>query len=166
MPEPDNDYGDDLERWVRAQNARSLLLIADDDTALAPRLSDAAAEVTRLAPAEHGRMGQRTFDVAVLLGALESLEPRSAAALLAKVRDVAARRTMALVRIGDEWPGTVSRWQRNDLLGYGFHLFGRYVEDSRPVHLYRFDLFDYKPVPDWLNARHWAHPELWGKYRW
>lgn len=29
--------------------------------------------------------------------------------------------------------------------------------------LYQFNLATYKPVPDWLNSRYWAHPENWDK---
>jgi hypothetical protein len=29
------------------------------------------------------------------------------------------------------------------------------------VRLYSFDIETYKTVPDWLNARFWAHPERW-----
>jgi hypothetical protein len=29
-----------------------------------------------------------------------------------------------------------------------------------------FDVGSYKATPDWLNARHWANPQLWDKYRW
>lgn len=29
------------------------------------------------------------------------------------------------------------------------------------VRLHAFDLDTYKPAPDWLNARFWAHPERW-----
>lgn len=32
--------------------------------------------------------------------------------------------------------------------------------------VYLFDIETYKHTPDWLNARNWANPELWGKYRW
>jgi hypothetical protein len=32
------------------------------------------------------------------------------------------------------------------------------MEDRR---LYDYDLATYKTVPDWLNARCWAHPERW-----
>lgn len=32
--------------------------------------------------------------------------------------------------------------------------------------VYLFDIHDYKETPDWLNARHWANPEMWDKYRW
>jgi hypothetical protein len=27
--------------------------------------------------------------------------------------------------------------------------------------LYLFDLHTYKPAPDWLNSKYWAHPERW-----
>ncbi|MGC8698509.1 MAG: DUF6231 family protein, partial [Halothiobacillus sp.] len=29
-----------------------------------------------------------------------------------------------------------------------------------------FDMGSYKATPDWLNARHWANPQLWDKHRW
>jgi hypothetical protein len=29
-----------------------------------------------------------------------------------------------------------------------------------------FDMGCYKATPDWLNARHWANPQLWDKHRW
>jgi len=41
--------------------------------------------------------------------------------------------------------------------------FTRYRADE-PIYL--FDIETYKRTPDWLNARHWANPELWGKFRW
>lgn len=164
---PDQHYADDLERWIRMQRPQTLLIISSDDDPLRERLSaSVTAQVTCIRPDDYRTLGAQVFDVAVVLCALETLDRARASALLARLRDLAARRTMALVRMGEYWPGTESCWQRNDLLGYGFQLFARYAQDERPIHLYRFDLYDYKPVPEWLNARHWAHPELWGKYRW
>jgi len=32
--------------------------------------------------------------------------------------------------------------------------------------LFGFELFGYEDRPEWLNPRHWAHPELWDKFRW
>lgn len=32
--------------------------------------------------------------------------------------------------------------------------------------VWQFNLYDYKPRPNWLNADYWANPENWGKYRW
>ncbi len=32
--------------------------------------------------------------------------------------------------------------------------------------IWQFNLYDYKPQPDWLNAKYWANPENFDKYRW
>jgi len=32
--------------------------------------------------------------------------------------------------------------------------------------LWQFNLYDYKQLPNWLNADYWANPENWGKHRW
>ena len=31
---------------------------------------------------------------------------------------------------------------------------------------WQFNLYDYKPTPNWLNAKYWANPENFDKYRW
>lgn len=47
----------------------------------------------------------------------------------------------------------------NDYLSLGMQ---RLVEaDEQGRSLYLFDLHTYKPAPDWLNAKYWAHPERW-----
>lgn len=47
----------------------------------------------------------------------------------------------------------------NDFLSFGMQ---RLVEaDEHGRSLYLFDLHTYKPTPDWLNPRFWAHPERW-----
>lgn len=47
----------------------------------------------------------------------------------------------------------------NDFLSFGMQ---RLLEsDEQGRSLYLFDLHTYKPAPDWLNARFWAHPERW-----
>jgi hypothetical protein len=46
----------------------------------------------------------------------------------------------------------------NDFLAFGMQRLAE-ADDGRL--LYLFDLHTYKPAPDWLNARFWAHPELW-----
>lgn len=45
----------------------------------------------------------------------------------------------------------------NDFLSFGMQRLGEAGEHV----LYVFDLHTYKPAPDWLNPRYWAHPELW-----
>ncbi|MBI2383193.1 MAG: hypothetical protein HYV18_03885 [Gammaproteobacteria bacterium] len=100
-----------------------------------------------LTPADH-------FDAAVA----HVTADRTAAewrALLAALRDRHAGRTLAIL---DER----SPVQAAECAALGF----RRVAHTPGLDLFRFDLYDYKDRPDWLNPRHWAHPELWDKFRW
>jgi hypothetical protein len=47
----------------------------------------------------------------------------------------------------------------NDFLALGMQKL--YEPDSQGRSLYGFDLLSYKPAPDWLNSKYWAHPEQW-----
>lgn len=47
----------------------------------------------------------------------------------------------------------------NDYLSLGMQRLAEADEQGRS--LYLFDLHTYKPAPDWLNAKYWAHPERW-----
>ncbi len=66
-----------------------------------------------------------------------------------------------------------------DLKPYGFTPFDILSEPSLDISdiesitsstvsaaLWQFNLYDYKQLPNWLNADYWANPENWGKYRW
>ncbi|MBN2872050.1 MAG: hypothetical protein JXJ30_03970 [Halothiobacillaceae bacterium] len=75
--------------------------------------------------------------------------------LIAALRDRANRRVV--VHLGDTRIGDDIDQQ---MVSLGF----RRVRAD--IGVYLFDIDTYKDTPDWLNARHWAHPELWGKYRW
>jgi len=35
------------------------------------------------------------------------------------------------------------------------------TDTAENLRIYDYDLATYKTVPDWLNARYWAHPERW-----
>lgn len=41
----------------------------------------------------------------------------------------------------------------------GFVFIG--ADTAGATRLYEYDIDTYKTVPDWLNARYWAHPERW-----
>ncbi|MGP9491018.1 DUF6231 family protein [Psychrobacter sp. AOP7-B1-24] len=40
------------------------------------------------------------------------------------------------------------------------------IPSSATTTLWQFNLYDYKQLPNWLNADYWANPENWGKHRW
>ena len=110
--------------------------------------------------------GMPRVDLAVVAHALEMMEKRRAQNLLAALRDLYSKCLIVAVRLGDNWPGLISHWQENELLGFGMQQLAHHEQDERPVGVYEFNIADYKLSPDWLSARHWAHPELWDIYRW
>ena len=110
--------------------------------------------------------GMPRVDLAVVAHALEMMEKRRAQNLLAALRDLYSKCLIVAVRLGSNWPGLISHWQENELLGFGMQQVASYEKDERPIGVYEFNIEDYKLSPDWLSARHWAHPELWDVYRW
>ena len=49
----------------------------------------------------------------------------------------------------------------NMFFGYGYKYYG--PSNNRKVHVFIYDISDYKDNPDWLNNKNWANPELWEK---
>lgn len=159
-----------LEQGLGELRPRSLLTLGEGmDAALAPWL-EGRPEIRHRhldADALDGALtGLGMFDVALGANLVERLAPARAGRLIAALRDLHSRRLYLLVPVGADWPGLASHWRAGDLIAYGLSEVERYRVGGRAVHLYRHDLYDYKHTPDWLNPRHWAHPELWDKYRW
>ena len=91
--------------------------------------------------------------------------------LLARLRDLHADRVVH-VESGcqnprpDDPTHDYQRWTLADSLSLGYSRRGVVTNGSEQLHIFEFDIYTYKPAPDWLNARHWANPERWGKQRW
>lgn len=105
---------------------------------------------------------QQRFDFVIVRGVLERIDADSGAHLLASLRDVHSRR-LCVVLDGDN---TGHRWKASELIAMGLSHWASETLDEATLDTYGFDLGTYKATPEWLNARHWAHPEHWGKYRW
>lgn len=106
------------------------------------------------------------YEAAIVVDALEFMDKEQAGQLIARLRDLQADRFIAIVRMGDQWKQTKSTWQTVDLLGYGMKLVNRHHTGAKPVHIYKYDIATYKKTPEWLNARNWANPKLWDRFRW
>lgn len=107
--------------------------------------------------AEQGR-----FDFVLLRGVLERIDEDAGAHLMARLRDLHAPRFCVV--LGDVDAG--HRWSASELVAMGLSHWSTERLGEIALEVYGFDLGTYKATPDWLNARHWAHPEHWGKYRW
>lgn len=106
------------------------------------------------------------FDLAFVSHVLERMPKVEAEHLIASLRDVYSDRVIVVVPVGSNWFDNVSQWEPTDMLGLGFSKVGEFTFQDKPVHIYAFDIDNYKTTPDWLNNKYWANPELFGKYWW
>ena len=108
--------------------------------------------------AGHGR-----FDFAILRGVLERADADTGAHRAGAL----ARRTRQALLFGIRSRATViTRGNTSALIAMGLAHWSRETVNAAVLEIYGFDLGTYKATPDWLNARHWAHPQQWGKQRW
>lgn len=108
-------------------------------------------------PAE---LSSQRFDLAILVGCLEQLPRRTGLELLGGIRNLNASRLAVLVDLD------ASGWRDTDFFALALQASERFRRDEQVLTLFTYDLFDYKQVPDWLNAKFWANPENFGKYWW
>ena len=90
--------------------------------------------------------------LALVKDALHPLDAAQSRTLLARVRDFISPRIIVLSDMH-------CALARLDFLALGYETLA--ADEAEQIALYQFDLATYKQVPDWLNARYWAHPERW-----
>lgn len=158
----DAQYKADMVQLLEQMQPRSVLCLGapcppavHDYISAAPgRLAQHLAE----APTTLGR-----FDLVIVADLLERLSKNRGAQLLARLRDVHGGRFL-LQLAAMPHAEHASQWDGNELLALGLVRVKSYPEAG--LHLYRYDLDDYKTTPDWFNPRFWAHPERWDKDYW
>jgi hypothetical protein len=112
-----------------------------------------AGEVLRGTPTRlHGKPFEQTCALALGLDALNGLNARQAQHLISQTCLYAAPRMLIAAQPGCALDDASFR-------ALGFTLSATDAQEN--VRVYEYDLATYKTVPDWLNARYWAHPERW-----
>ena len=91
-------------------------------------------------------------ELALGIEALSGLDSRQGFQLLAEVRTYAA--PALLIAAPPECPLDAEAFRA---LGF----IASFNDSVEKVTIYHYDIATYKPVPDWLNAKYWAHPERW-----
>ncbi|GAA6131924.1 DUF6231 family protein [Halopseudomonas sabulinigri] len=114
------------------------------------------------APLQPAVANQR-YDLAIIADQLEHLPQRTGIELLAGLRNLSASRLAVLVDLVQ-----AADWQENDFFALALQRRASFkgTGDNRTLSLYTYDLADYKQVPDWLNSKYWANPEMFDKYWW
>jgi hypothetical protein len=98
------------------------------------------------------KLPQAPCALALGIDALNGLSARQALHRISQARLYAAPRILLAV------PSNCAL-DESTFLALGFLLTAADSGGDRRIHY--FDLETYKTVPDWLNARHWAHPDRW-----
>lgn len=111
-------------------------------------------------------LGSQPSGLAIVANTLEYMDKQAAQTVIARLRDLYSKVLLVAVPIGHEWRDLRSYWDADELLALGLRLVKSYTYQGKPIHLYQFDIQNYKITPDWLNSRDWANPELWDKVRW
>jgi len=105
-------------------------------------------------------LADRRYDLALVADCLEHLSKRDGLQLLGGIRNLNTNRMAVLVDLN------ACDWQATDFFSLALQVSARFERDGQTVTLFTYDLLDYKQVPDWLNAKFWANPQMFGKYWW
>lgn len=100
-----------------------------------------------------------TVDVAIISDLTESVTKELATQWLGILRN---QHTQHVLVIADFEKAGKQGWQLTDFLALGLTLHKRYDN----THIFTYAIESYQPKRDWLNARFWANPENYNKYRW
>ncbi len=156
---------------IRIEQTPSVLLLSDScdevQSAVQRGLDALPWESSQLPGLVSLRLSDVAHDLSLLQGRWSlacvidpKLDTQVLTRLLARVRDLHADRVLHI----DNTTG----WPLASSLALGFSKLSaddNLFADSG-FSIFGFDIRTYKSVPNWLNARHWANPELWGKHRW
>ncbi len=105
-------------------------------------------------------LAKRRYDLALIADCLEHLPKRDGLQLLGGIRNLNASRIAVLVDLD------ACDWQATDFFALALQVSARFERDEQTLTLFTYDLLAYKQVPDWLNAKFWANPQMFGKYWW
>jgi len=157
--QPQRDTSGMLEDVLSECTSQRILLISDQSS-LSDSVVERGGRSLQGADAHMDALPAARVELAIV-DAQAELPDDSATRLISRLRDVHAERVIVIAAVDES-----TRLSRQALIGLGFHRRGISTDHDERRLWYEFDMAHYKVTPDWLNARNWANPELWDKYRW
>ena len=110
---------------------------------------------------------QRRYRLAVVIDAPGIVGGVATRQMLAYLRNVGAHGVLAVFpRSPTATREPDTEWSVSDFLGLGFRRAEQAKTLASDYWVYRYNIYDYKITPDWLNSRYWANPEQWDRERW
>lgn len=157
---PDRDPRSAIAAILDALQPSTLLLVGNAlDPWQAWCASHCDAAITCAEPDETTLEPLGHFDCALVIGATDQLEKRTAEELLGRLRNVHTAHLYVLATDDPRWP--LTSW-----LALALQRLDRFDDAEPPVTLYAYDLSSYNRTRSWNNPRYWANPENWNRYRW
>ncbi|MDP1646304.1 MAG: DUF6231 family protein [Thiobacillus sp.] len=139
--------------WRDHLQARLLEIQPESVCALDEQAHQLAAKVLSNTPVRiHENWPGPTCALALGIDALNGLDAPQAQHLISQTRLYIAPRILLAVQESCALDEATFR-------ALGFTLSA--TDTAENLRIYDYDLATYKMVPDWLNARYWAHPERW-----
>ena len=99
------------------------------------------------------------FELGIVFDFLEQRTSEAGIQFLCKLRNLKCEKIWVAVT-------TSETWNLTGMISLGFVLENRYVKEGVELCTYSYDIATYNRKREWNNARFWANPENWGKYRW
>ena len=139
--------------WLSHVQNRLLEMQPASVVALDERAFQLATRVLPETPVSmQGKTSNTPCSLALGIHALDGLSTHKAEHLISQTRLYVAPRLLLVERADSALDAKAFR-------ALGFALCAS--DPAENLNIYDYDLDTYKPVPDWLNDRYWAHPERW-----
>ena len=139
----------DLQIILTKKDTHSILWVAAEQTP--PSIKYSVEDIKTASDLLQAKQ-QKYYEVGIADAVYRQLTPQELDSLYACMRDQWCRTCYLYERLSEQ----------ASLTELGFQLLQVYTDQTA---LFYFDLYDYKRVPEWLNSRFWANPEIWGKKR-
>ncbi|MCH2189405.1 MAG: class I SAM-dependent methyltransferase [Gammaproteobacteria bacterium] len=162
----------DLETLINSAQPSRILLLGNVDPAFLDEYVSQKQLINQPCEVVHFDLSQldkiwdidERFDVGIALNLFEHIEQAKGHQVLSRLRDVLTPQYCLALPLSQQ--SSKSSWQLTDLFSFALSKVNSYDTDEVSLTLFKYNIEDYKPTPDWLNADNWANPHLWGKYWW
>ncbi len=143
----------------------SLLVMSHAPTSYADAVTELPGSPVLTAPESPAGPGSLTglgrFDAGLVIGLLGHIDHRPGRELVGLMRNLHCARLAVVLE-----PAAFARgWTREEMLALEF-LPAASPDVSVGIEVFVYDIDLYNRERDWNNARHWANPENFAKFRW